>query len=205
MKHCNFCDVDIEDKKVHCPLCGKCIDEEDAKLGIGNHSDIYPDFKYTSNHTKVLVCKIITNSLFIATLISIIVDLLINKTMHFSLIVLIAFLCSYFSILRPIRKNMPLETMFISISLFATLFIVFMELYTHTLGWGISYTAPGIFAGLSLVCLIFMIALKFNDTDMIKPVIMNLILDLILLIILLIFKQPTLLMMEISTEHSSII
>ena len=48
MKHCNNCNVDVEDKKVHCPLCGKCIDDESAKLGIGNHSDIYPDFKYTS-------------------------------------------------------------------------------------------------------------------------------------------------------------
>ena len=54
MKHCKFCNIDIEEKKVHCPLCGKCVDEEKVKSGMVNHSDIYPDYHIKSNKTNSL-------------------------------------------------------------------------------------------------------------------------------------------------------
>lgn len=192
MKHCNFCNVDLEDKKVHCPLCGKCIDEESVKKGIVNHSDIYPDFKNNIDHIKLIICKKISNSLLIATLACIGIDLCVNKTMGYSLIVLMAYICLYYSVISPIRKNIPIETMFIFISIYATIFVVFIEFYTKTLGWGICYAVPGLFAGLSLVCIIFMLISKFNNTDMIKPIIINLLLDLVLLIVLLIVKKSIL-------------
>ncbi|MGN1227061.1 MAG: DUF6320 domain-containing protein, partial [Christensenellales bacterium] len=143
MKHCKFCNVDIEEKKVHCPLCGKCVDEEKVKSGMVNHSDIYPDYHIKSNKTN-LICKIISNSLFVLCLICLAIDLFINYTVSFSLIVFIGFICTYFAVLRPIKKNIPIETAISLISIFASLFILFIELYTNSYGWGVNITVPSI-------------------------------------------------------------
>ena len=126
MKYCKFCNVYNEDKKVHCPLCGKCLDEEKVKIGIVNHSDYYPDNIIKSNMSN-LICKIITGSLFVLTLLCIALDLLINYTVGFSLIVAIGFVFSYFVILRPAKKNMPIENFIINLSFFTPLFILFIS------------------------------------------------------------------------------
>lgn len=193
MKHCNYCNVDVEDQKVHCPLCGKCIDEEKVKTGIVNHSDIYPDYKYKSSHRyKILACKILSLTLFIISLLCMGIDLFVNSTISFSLIVLVSFIYLHFILLRPLRKNMPLETMLMIISFFTILFVIFLELYTKTFGWGINIAVPSVLAGISLLGFIFMIATRFNDTDMIKPILINLLLNIVLFILLAVFKQPIL-------------
>jgi len=191
MKHCDFCKIDIEDKKIHCPLCGKCLDDEKAKSGIVNHSAIYPDYQYKSNK-KNLICKIITRSLLVLTLLSIIVDLLLNYTISFSLIVVIGYVYAYLVILKPIRRNMPIENFTIQFSLFTPLLLLFIELYTKTYGWGINITVPSLFIGISLFCFIFLISTHFKNFDMLKPIIICLALDALLLILLFIFAQPTL-------------
>ncbi|MBQ8748905.1 MAG: hypothetical protein IJZ29_00330 [Clostridia bacterium] len=191
MKHCKFCNINIENKKVHCPLCGKCLDEEKVKSGIVNHSDIYPDNVVKSNLTNV-ICKIFTSSLFVLTLLCLGIDLLVNYKVSFSLIVIIGFIYSYFVIFRPIRKNMPLENFFVYLSFFTPLFILFIELYTKTFGWGVNITVPALLLGLSVASLIIISVKGFADLDMIKPIIINTLLITVLLILLFIFKQPTL-------------
>lgn len=191
MKHCNFCNCGIEDKKVHCPLCGKCLDEEKVKNGIVNHSDIYPDYQIKSNKTN-LICKIIANSLFILTIICLAVDLLVNYKVGFSLIIIIAFFYSYFAIIRPVKKRMPMENFCIQLSIFTPLLLLFIELYTKTYGWGINIATPSFWVGLSIASVLLMFIKGFVDVDMLKPIIINCILSAILLILLFCFKQHTL-------------
>lgn len=191
MKYCNFCNVNIEDKKVHCPLCGKCLDEDKVKKGIVNHSSIYPDYQIKSNKIN-LICKIVANSLFILTLICLAIDLLVNYSVGFSLIIVISFFYCYFALIRPLKKRMPMENIFIQLSFFTPLLLLFIELYTKTFGWGINIATPSFLVGISIASVIMMFCKGFTDFDMLKPIIINCILTGVLLILLFAFKQPTL-------------
>ena len=87
---------------------------------------------------------------------------------------------------------MPIETAISLVSIFASLFILFIELYTNSYGWGVNITVPSIWLGLSITSVILMLIKGFVDFDMLKPVIINGALTTILLVLLFIFKQPTL-------------
>lgn len=191
MKHCNYCNVNVEDRKVHCPLCGKCIDEEKVKLGIKNHSDIYPDYTINKDMTK-LICRLVARSLFILTIISICVDLFVKQELSFSLIVLLSFLCSYFAIITPIRKKMSIDDTLIRLAIASPIALYLMELLTKSFGWGICIVEPSISMGISVACLVLMSVSNFMDYDMLKPLILNGSITLLLLILLIIFDEPTL-------------
>jgi len=186
MKHCKNCNLDFEDKKVHCPFCGKCIDEQSAKLKYKNHSDIYPDFKIKSNK-KVLICKYIRNILFIATIINMAIDLVVNHTLNYSLNVVVAFLFVDLAVLKPIKSNLPIEKFFGPISFFTPFVFLFIELQSKTFGWGLCITVPSFLAAISLTCFILMLAKKF-DFDMFSPIILNGVYLTILVILALIFN-----------------
>lgn len=192
MKHCKFCNCDVEDKKVHCPLCSKCLDETKVKAGMSNKSAIYPNYtKVKPDMTKTIV-RTLTNSLLILTIICFAIDLMLNYKVTFSLIVGIGFLLAYFAILRPIKKYMSLENVIITLSIFVPPFLLFIELYTHTFGWGVNIAVPALLFGLSLASFIFMLIKGYMDGDMLKPIVVNVLLNALLLLLLFLFKQYTL-------------
>lgn len=143
--YCDKCKVEIDENVAYCPLCGRCCREE----LIGE--DLV--FKNFPNDTKFIKSKekafrAIISLLVWGNLLSIASELFFSGTFTWSFVLLISTIFAFIGIIFPIKNNWSSVNYHSIFYLCFFAFIIFLENYTNSFGWGVQYVIP-------LFCLAF--------------------------------------------------
>jgi hypothetical protein len=163
---CNQCNVQLEDTISHCPLCGKCINVEQIN-SVVKHEHFPNDKVFQSKKQKAF--KALTCFLLLGNVISLFVELLLFQTVSWSLHILVASVFSYVGILRPLHQNWRLVNYHSIFYIMFALYILFLELYTNSFGWGFSYVIPLFALAFSLYNFILILSNIKHRFDYILP------------------------------------
>ena len=198
-KFCEYCKVDIVDDSPNCPLCGKCIDDHCEKK-----NKFYPKYKLVADKREPII-KILEKLSLLFVALSIAVNLFTDKTISWSLYVIISFVLLNFVILRPIKKKFTLAQVLSVVAFWLTCFMLFLELYTSTWGWGVMYAIPFTWLGLAVLSGIMTMVHGYVNFEMFKPMFMLTFLSAISLILVLCFNcevvWPTLVALLVSASE----
>ncbi len=199
MDKCENCNVEIEDKKSNCPLCKKAVNSE----GVSNNL-FYPRYQPIIDKHEPIV-SILQKLAVLALVICIVVDLFITKTLGWSLYVVAGVLLCVAVVLRAILKKDGIAQILFRLSFWLTGFLIFIELYTHTWGWGVQYAIPFMWVA---ICLSFggvILISGYVNFEMFKPLILIIIMSLTSFLLLFFLKcdilWPTLVALLLSASE----
>ncbi|PKK96114.1 MAG: hypothetical protein CVV59_00275, partial [Tenericutes bacterium HGW-Tenericutes-4] len=133
---CDSCKVQLEDTVSHCPLCGKCV----RVIEKTTHEHFPSDEVFKNKKEKAL--RATTLLLLLVNAICLFVDLIMFKTLSWSLHILAASTFAYIGVIRPIHQNWRLVNYHSIFYIMITLYIIFLENYTNSFGWGITFAIP---------------------------------------------------------------
>ena len=184
MGFCDNCKIENEQGKSNCPLCGKCVDDNAEKK-----NNFYPQYNLVHDR-RVPVVKVLERLLLLGVALCLVVNLLFEKTVSWSLYVTIGAFLAWVLIIRPIKKIYSPAQILTSQVFWLTGFMLFLELYTQTWGWGVMYAIPCMWIGYGVVAGIMSIVSGYVNFEMFKPMFMILFLSVISLILLLCFDCP---------------
>lgn len=154
MKHCKKCGVDIADNIKNCPLCGGSVETEND----GEESfSCYPNNKNWYNKRN-LILNIVLTVVLIGLFISFTVDLFFNRRLAYSWYTITGCAIFLIDIYFPIKKHWSFSTISTIVGISVCLYILFIELYTQTFGWGVNYVIPFfiLFMSLYSTAIVFM-------------------------------------------------
>ncbi|MBR4124542.1 MAG: hypothetical protein IKR12_03115 [Clostridia bacterium] len=138
MKHCDKCDVSIIDDISNCPLCGRDISDNQQ---VSQTFLCYPNNK-TRNDKRNMAMNWLFWIVVVGTIISGIVELLIFKHYRYNFYVLTGAFLAIINIILPIKYRWSFSAISIVASLTLCAYILFLELFTHSFGWGVYYVIP---------------------------------------------------------------
>lgn len=157
MKRCEKCGVDIADMINHCPVCGKAL--EPAQTDSQQFAN-YPNNKIWIDRRN-LVLKILLFIALAGTILSIAVDLFFNRTLAFSWYVITGFALFFVCIYLPLKKHWSFSTSSTVVGITLCAYIVFLELYTQTFGWGVNYVLPFFLLAMSAYCCVIVFSRNY--------------------------------------------
>ena len=166
MKHCDKCNVDILDNVNHCPLCGRNVSKEPV---LTESFECFPDNKVWQNKRNIAI-KLWFFVVVIGTLISTFVDLLLNRSITYSPFVWTGAGLMILDIILPIKKywSFPAVSTVCAVSICA--YILFLEFFTHTFGWGLIYVLPFFLLAMTIYCfLIIFVRNYFRGVEFVIP------------------------------------
>lgn len=137
MKHCDKCNVNIADNINNCPLCGKDL----SAFTKDENFVCYPNDKVWHDKRK-LTLNILLFIALIGTVLCLCVDLFFNHRLTYSWYVITGCLIFVVDIYYPIKKQWSFSTISTIVGISVCLYILFLELFTHTFGWGVNYVIP---------------------------------------------------------------
>ena len=166
MSHCDKCGVDIEDNVNNCPLCGRNVSKEK----IENESfKCFPDNK-TWQSKRNVVTNIALFLILIGAIVTTFLDLFLNKRITYSPFVWTGSGLAILDVILPIKKywSFPLVSTVCAISI--VVYILFLELFTETFGWGLNYAIPFFLLFMTLYsCVIIWTRNYFRGIEFVIP------------------------------------
>jgi hypothetical protein len=181
MKHCDKCDVDIADNIKYCPLCGRNIDDnlkDDEQSFLS-----YPNNKIWINKRKFAINLLIVIAI-IGTVITTGVDLFFNHTLSYSWYVITGFVLFMMCIALPIKKRWCFSAVSTVVGVSVCFYILFIELYTQTFGWGLIYAIPFFLLFMCLNCVSIIFSRNYyKGFEFVVPLIIFTILSIVLFIV----------------------
>lgn len=157
--YCNKCNVELENTASHCPLCGKCVSEELVGKEI-LHDNFLTDYKFQKNKKEALRATAFV--LILANFLTVFLELLLEGNIDFTIHVAVATAFTFFGIIIPIKNNWSLVNYHSIFYISVSLYIVFLENYASSFGWGITYVIP-----------LFVLAFSFYNFGMVLSNIKN--------------------------------
>lgn len=138
MRHCDKCNINIADDIPNCPLCGR-----DISVGDDNSSKLscYPNNKVWENKRNFLM-TILFYAVIVSVVVTMAVELIISHRLSYSYYVLTGAILAIFDIILPIKKRWSFSSVSTVVSISICLYLLFLELFTHTFGWGLNYAIP---------------------------------------------------------------
>src|SRR5574344_885147 len=140
MRFCDKCKVNIADELNNCPLCGRDIslkkNEETSQSFL-----CYPDNKIWVDKRNFAL-KIVLWSVIFATLLSCFAEIFLLKTFHYNFYVLTGLFLFIFDIILPLKNHWSFASVSTVAGVSICLYILFIELFTNTFGWGLNYAIP---------------------------------------------------------------
>ena len=138
MKRCDKCDVDIMDDINNCPLCGRNISTEKIE-----HQTFlcYPDNKVWVNKRNAFLKALLLFSI-IGMLISIFLELLLFKRFWYNAYVVTGEALFLICIYMPLKFRWSFSNASLVVGLTICAYIIFLELFTNSFGWGVYYVVP---------------------------------------------------------------
>lgn len=137
MRHCDKCDVDIMDDVNNCPLCGRDISTKDSVESFL----CYPDNKIWQSKRNTLINFAFWASI-IGMLISIFVEWLIFKQISYNWYVITGVAMFVLTVILPLKFKWSFSFVCTFIGLCICGYILFLELFTNSFGWGLYITIP---------------------------------------------------------------
>lgn len=165
---CDNCKVSIDNHISNCPLCGKCVSEKEKNL-LTTQTTTYPSVS-NLNNKKMAIIKLISCSLFLATAVLFAIEFFVTKSIRLSFYFLASYLLFQFAVLIPIKHNFSLATSSILALLFLQCYILFIELYSHTFGWGVTYVMPLIALAYSIYNGVLIVAKGYFNFEYFLPI-----------------------------------
>lgn len=137
MKHCSKCDINIADNINNCPLCGKDLHQPEQEQSFC----CYPNNKIW-HHNRNFTINLLLIIVLIGTALCLAVDLFINRTISFTWYTISGCILFIIDIYLPIKKQWSFATISTIVGLSVGCYILFIELFTGTFGWGVNYAIP---------------------------------------------------------------
>lgn len=162
---CSHCNVQLEEFVSHCPLCGKCVNE--ANVNKNMHENFPSGEVFRLNKQKAY--KAATSLLMLGNLLCLFIEFLLFWKISWSLHVLVASIFTFFGIIRPIYENWRLVNYHSVFYIMFTGYIVFLENYTQSFGWGIGYVIPLFAFTFAIYNFIMILTNIKNRSDYILP------------------------------------
>lgn len=169
MNHCKNCNVDIIEEKSNCVLCGKSLDKTTENTNM-----YYPKYQPVIDKKEPIV-SVLQKLALLGLLICIVVNLFETKTLSWSLYVLGGVMLCVTVILRAFLKKMSIAQVCSRLAFWLSAFLIFIELYTGTWGWGVMYTIPFIWMAICLFFVVSIFVQGFVNFEIFKPLILILI------------------------------
>lgn len=166
--YCNKCNVELERSVSHCPLCGKCINEKLVGKEI-LHENFPTDHKFQKDKKEAL--RATAFLLILANFLTVFSELLLEGDINFSIYVAVSTIFAFFGIIIPIRNNWSLVNYHSIFYVTVTLYIVFLENYTNSFGWGITYVIPFFATVFSVYNFAMVLSNIKNRSEYILPII----------------------------------
>lgn len=182
METCENCGVEIMDKKSNCPLCGKATNKS-----ASNKNLYYPEYAPLTDRREP-IASVLQKLSILALLICIIVDLFVTKTLGWSLYVLAGVMLCVAVVTRAILKKDGIAAILSRLSFWIAGFLVFIELYTGTWGWGVQYAIPGLWGAICVTFGLIILIQGYVNFEMFKPLILILLLSLTSFLLLFFLK-----------------
>ena len=135
MRPCDKCDVDIMDDVNNCPLCGRDISTKDSVESFL----CYPDNKIWQSKRNTLINFAFWASI-IGMLISIFVEWLIFKQISYNWYVITGVAMFVLTVILPLKFKWSFSFVCTFIGLCICGYILFLELFTNSFGWGLYIT-----------------------------------------------------------------
>jgi hypothetical protein len=166
--YCNKCKVELEQSVSHCPLCGKCINEKLVDKEV-LHENFPTDHKFQKDKKEAL--RATASLLILANFLIVFSELLLEGDINFSIYVAVSTLFVFFGIIIPIKNNWALVNYHSIFYVAFTLYIVFLENYTNSFGWGITYVIPLFATAFSVYNFAMVLSNIKNRIEYILPII----------------------------------
>lgn len=139
MRYCDKCDVKIADNINHCPLCGRDVSQKTDETK--QECLCYPDNKiWQSKRDAVL--SFLFWFLLIGCAISIAVELLVLHKFEYNWYVLTGALILMLDVIAPLKFRWSFVAVSLVVGISICLYLLFLELFTATFGWGLYYAIP---------------------------------------------------------------
>lgn len=140
--YCINCGVKLEASERKCPLCATVVFHPDLPMPNGERTyplDRYPSMQKMSKRTILIV---LTTLFLIPLLITLLVDLRINRSVTWSGYVIGALIMSYIIVVLPMWLRRPNPVVFVPISFAAVgVYLLYISLATDG-GWFLSFAFP---------------------------------------------------------------
>ena len=139
MRHCDKCDVDIVDEINNCPLCGR--DVSNGSEVMTQSFKCYPDNKvWISKRNATINVTFWLTMIFMV--ISIFVELLLFKRIHYNWYVVTGVALFVIDFIMPMKFRWSFFAVAIVGVISICAYIIFLELFTNSFGWGLHYAIP---------------------------------------------------------------
>ncbi len=158
MNKCERCNVNILNEK-HCPLCGKFVNNDISG------DVLYP--KITSNKNgRFYAVRIIFGLLILFNVLAVALELMVTKNFYYSWHLLVPSALLYLCVYFPIKKNWGLfgASCIALVSICA--YLIFLELFTKTFGWGINYAIPLFLLASEVLMFVLLTITKFERVEL---------------------------------------
>ena len=173
MGKCYRCNIDVVGDKF-CPLCGKRVNEEENR----NYPTI---FKRKIN--KLYVLRVVFGLLILLNVLGMAVELMITEKIYYSWHMVVPSMLLLISIYFPLKKNWSFFAACCICIFTISGYIMFLENFTKTAGWGFNYVVPLFLLAIETTALIFLAISKFEKVEVFLPVLFCTILSLIIFLV----------------------
>lgn len=188
---CRNCKVTIEKDRSYCPVCGKCVNEEnlDKPREFSFYAQIEPDKKRFNFDHFIWVLII---GLLVANMVLLVTELVITSgSAGMYLYFLAGSLLLFSTLLWPLLKRYSLMSVIVISATTIPLFLLFLDFYiVHRnpdapFGWGVATAIPMVLMGLSIVIGISMLFRGYKRRSLLYPSLYLGLLSLALFIVVL--------------------
>ena len=181
MSKCIKCKVELEDSRVHCPLCGRCVDAEKGTANAPDVNECYPKGRSKKN-VRLFVTAVLLIILFFATISCFAVEVAVEREIAWSWFVLSSAVLVAFGLLLPLRTYASYSVhVFIFTALVCGYFLI-LEMLT-VWGWGLQYVVPFVITGISLGCVFPILLNSYHKWQFLFPLIEMIVIGLILFLV----------------------
>jgi hypothetical protein len=130
---CSRCGVEVEPHKTKCPLCGTSIQQTDEEPT--EYIKKYPDepaiktekVGRTAKRKRILIWEVISVSLLIPLLITLFIDLIVNKSVTWSLYPISSLILAWFVISAPLLLPNKLPFLYLGEALPPAIFLLVID------------------------------------------------------------------------------
>ena len=137
MLHCDKCNVDIADDINNCPLCGRDLENKSETESF----KCYPDNKIWISKRNLLVKSLFWFTI-IGVIISVFLELLFFNRLWYNWYVITGEALFLINVVAPLKFRWSFSAISLIVSITICLYVLFLELFTNSFGWGLNYAIP---------------------------------------------------------------
>lgn len=162
---CDKCSISLDENLTHCPLCGRCVDEKPNRTASFKN---YPtNEKWTNKRNMAL--SLTFWLIVISCVLAISSELILLRQFWWSWYVITSSILAIICIYLPIKQRWSYASTSAIVTIFVSAYILFLELFTNSFGWGLCYTIPMFILFMSVNSLTTMIVRKNNRLEFLLP------------------------------------